>query len=268
MQLHSVGDFPNSLLSGSVAFVDSVIHDDLNVIPLLSTVPPQSSCMESLASLLPVLAPSAQGTLDLGVSSRQPIRVGSLPLAGEINLDLRLRGSLKAPVPTGRLTLSNLQARLPSGRLLLQKGTMDFIADEPWNPLLLAIASGWVGQHFVEAVAFGGMNDGRWVLRSPDSSLTSQDLTLLLEQGAQPLEIASETIPPLSLASNFRPYIMQSTMDKFPDLSGDNVFFTSLQHPRAQWGNERPFSETLDFDPDSTVLPLKAYDSGFEWKFR
>ena len=268
MQLHSVGDLPNSLLSGSVAFVDSVIHDDLNVIPLLSTVPQHPPCMQSLASLLPVLAPSAESTIDLGVSSRQPIRVGSLPLAGEMNLDLRLRGSLKAPVPTGRLTLSNLQVRLTAGRLLLQKGTMDFLSDEPWNPLLLASASGWVGQHFVEAFAFGRMTDGRWVLRSPDSSLTSQDLTLLLEQGSQPLEIASETTPPLSLASNFRPYTMQSTMDKFPDLSGDNVFFTSLQHPGAQWGNERPFSETLDFDPDSTVLPLKAYDSGFEWKFR
>jgi hypothetical protein len=145
---------------------------------------------------------------------------------------------------------------------------MDFLSDEPWNPLLMASASGWEGQQFVEALAFGRMNDGKWVLRSPDSSLTSQDLMLLLELGAYPLVIASENTPPLCLASNFRPYIMQSTMNQFTDLSGGDVIFISLQHPLSQWGSDRPFSESLDFDPDSTVLPLKAFDSRFEWKFQ
>ena len=266
MRLHSAGDLPNSLLSGSVEFVDSVIPGDLHITPLFSFESSQSPVWESVSSLLSIFSPATQGALDLSVISKEPVRVGRPPLAGEISWDVNLRGTLKSPVPTGRLTLTNLQARVPAGRLLLENGTMDFLSDEPWNPLLIAKASGWVGAHFVEAFAFGRFSEGRWMLRSPARNLTAQDLTLLLESGAEPLEIAAESN--LSVATHFMPYVPLSTLNKFPDLSGDAVFFTSLQHPESSWGSDRPFSESLDFAPESTVLPLNAFDMGFAWKFR
>ena len=268
MQLRSTGDLSNSVLSGTIAVVDSRIHNDLHLIPLLSAEPQQPPYMEFLASLLPAfLSPSAQGTLDLSVSTAEPIRIGKQPLAGELACDLKLRGSLKAPVPTGRLTLSNIPVQLPAGRLLMNQGTMEFLPDEPWNPILMAKASGWVAQHFVEASAFGRFSEGRWVLRSLDGLLSPQDLTLLLEIGALPYP--NESVNDFSLATNFRAYVSQACWDQFFDLGwGEGVFFTSLQHPRTPWGSDRPFSDCLNFATDSTVLPLKAFDLGFEWKFR
>ncbi len=268
VRLHSAGELPNSLLSGSVEFVDSVIPEDLHIIPLLSAEPSQPPDLESLTSLLSILSPAPQSNLDLAVSSREPVRVGRSPLAGEISWDLKLRGTLQAPVATGRLTLSNIAAELPAGRLLLENGTMDFLSDEPWNPVLLASASGWVGRHLVEAFAFGRLSEGRWVLRAAKNKMTEQDLTLLLGSGAHPWEVAADGSSDLSLATNFRPYEVRSIMDKLPDLSGNGIFFTSLQYPSSQWGDDRPLSESMDFASDSTVLPLKAFDVGFQWKFR
>jgi len=268
MRLRSSGDLINSVLSGNIAFVESQIHDDLHLTPLFSAEPQPSLYMEFLAALLPAyLSPSAQGTLDLSVSTAEPIRMGMLPLTGELACDLKLRGSLKAPVPSGRVTLSNMPVHLPAGRLLMNQGTMDFLSEEPWNPILMAKASGWLAQHFVEASAFGKFSEGRWLLRSPDGFLSPQDLTLLLEIGALPYP--DESANPLGLASNFRAYVSQSSWHKLFDLGwGDAVFFTSLQHPRTQWGSDRPFSDSLNFATDSTVLPLKAFDLGFEWDFR
>lgn len=213
VRLRSSGDHINSVLSGNIAFVESRIHDDLHLIPLFRAEPQSSPYMEFLAGLLPVyLSPSAQGTLDLSVSTADPIRMGMLPLTGELTCDLKLRGSLKAPVPSGRVTLSNMPVHLPSGRLLMNQGTMDFLSEEPWNPILMAKASGWLAQQFIEATVFGKFSEGRWLLRSRDGFLSPQDLTLLLEIGSLPYP--DEAVTPLVLATNFRPYVMQSSWHK------------------------------------------------------
>jgi len=268
MRLRSAGDLIHSVLNGTLAFVDSRINDELHLVPQSISALQQPQRMESLATLLPAfLSPSAEDTIDIAISTLEPIRVGKLPLAGELACDLKLRGSLMAPVPTGRLILSNIPVVLPAGRLLMTQGTMEFLSDEPWNPILLAKASGWIDHQFVEAFAFGRFNEGRWTLRSHDDHLSPQDLTLLLELGALPY--TNEGVTQLSLATNFRAYILQTSWDKFSDLvSGAGVFFTSLQYPRTQWGSDRPLSESLNFATDTTALPLKGFDLGFEWGFR
>ena len=268
MRLRSAGDLIHSVLNGTLAFVESRINDDLHLVPQSISALQQPQRMESLATLLPAfLSPSAEDTIDIAISTLEPIRVGKLPIAGELAFDLKLRGSLMAPVPTGRLILSNIPVVLPAGRLLMTQGTMEFLSDEPWNPALSAKASGWVDHHFVDAIAFGRLTEGRWILRSLDDRLSPQDLTLLLELGALPYAI--EGVTQLSLATNFRAYILQTSWDKFSDLvSGAGVFFTSLQYPRTQWGSDRPLSESLNFATDTTALPLKGFDLGFEWGFR
>lgn len=257
LDVSAKGTSESGLFRGNVVFVNSKISRVLAGRPVLNAEKLAASPLLSLANTFAFAAPNSQWQCNLQVTCREPIQLTGQKLAGEVIPSLYLEGALESPIPVGRLTLRNVDFLMPAGTFVIQKGALEFLSDSPWNPLAFVEASGWFRHHRLDAVLFGSLKEQKWLLNSPTSTMTPQELFLLVDRGLYPASEDYESpVPDFS-----------STGGMFSFIPNGVVFGTRLGRD-AESFDGWDFSQSLSVENHQTILPVEAFLSGYEWGLR
>jgi TamB, inner membrane protein subunit of TAM complex len=178
------GDNSAGSVSGEVRLLDGRLSKRLEITPLLL------AATDGTAEP-PVFPPLAQGTipepfarwtLDLKIENQTPFLTRGNIASGEILPNISLRGTAGQPVPVGRITLKDVQVLLPVTALNIPEGSVDFLPDSPWIPLLDVRGTARMRGFEIQAYAFGPLNEKKLILRS-EPPLSQRALVRLLAGG-------------------------------------------------------------------------------------
>lgn len=255
VELRAQGDATAGILQGAVRLVDSEIRSKIDVRPLLSATGTIGVDLEKHARTLGSLSPSSNWSLDVRVGCSEPIRLAAQKFAGQIKPALRLGGTVGNPVPVGEVVLEGLECETPGGPFFAERVGLEFFPDKPWEPFLFGKASGFFGGFPLQAVTFGPLPEGKWFLQSSDPLLPqAQSLFLLLCDGLAPLPLTAGQIAPSEFSLVAR--------------SVEPALAVPLRlEDQSPVGGGIRLSDSLDFGLRGALLPLGAFEQGFDWKW-
>ena len=255
VNLRAEGDAATGSLTGDVRFVDSQIRSKIDVRPLLSATGTTGLDSEKYAQTLKLLAPFSNWTLDVGVGCVEPIRLTGQKFTGTVRPALRLCGTTGNPVPIGEILVHELEFEAHGGLFFAEQASLGFFPDKPWEPFVFAEASGFPAGFALDAVAFGPLLEGKWSLRTNDPMPpVNQALFLLMREGLPPKAVPSGQIAPSEFFLAAR--------------SADSAFPVSLQiEDHSVAGNGLLFGDSMDFSLRGALLPIGAFEQGFDWKW-
>jgi translocation and assembly module TamB len=180
LKIHA--DNAGGSVAGSAHLAGARISKRLTITPLLQTPDDRAQGAVFQPPAAEKGSPFADWTLNVKIDSTAPILIPGTIAPGRILPELTLQGTLSAPVPVGRITLSEMQAFLPAATLNIAEGHMDFLPDAPWNPLLDVQGTVQTPDFIIRANAFGPLNERKLLLRS-EPPLTQKSIVLLLQTG-------------------------------------------------------------------------------------
>lgn len=243
------------ILRGEVRFVDSSIRQTIEVSPLLSATGAAGLDLMPHTRALHILAPLPETLLDIKVRCTDPIRFTGQKFTGTIIPNLRLEGTTENPVLVGQVVLEGLEFGVHGRAFFADRAVLGFFPDKPWEPFVLAEASGVSGGFAVSALAFGSLTEGKWVLRSAEP-FPPQALWLLIRNGTPPFALAPDSMGPAEFF-----------------LVGD-AESNGITHPvalrlddQSLAGGGIRFQESMDFSLSGALLPMGSFEHGFEWKW-
>jgi translocation and assembly module TamB len=129
--------------------------------------------------------PLADARFAVRVVTAEPLQLVSNLARGGARLDLHLGGTGKVPIPTGTISLTRSQLRLPSGVLEVPTGTATFTARDPFVPRLDLAGEARLRGYDVTLRVTGTL-EAPEILLSSDPPLPNGDLTLLVLTGQLP----------------------------------------------------------------------------------
>lgn len=180
MDLSAAGNNSSGTVRGLVRLTNSRISRRLHVTLQLPGAPGAVPDFEPPVFHVP--DPFARWTIDVAIASETPFLIRGRISDGTIVPDVNLSGPLARPLPTGRISLKNVEALLPSATMTIPDGRMDFFPDSPWVPVLDVRGVARLPEHDVQAFAFGPSNERKLILRS-EPPLPQESLVLLLDTG-------------------------------------------------------------------------------------
>ena len=123
-------------IGGKVGLRQSRLMQNINFLAALQRGGSVSSRRRGLA--LPSISsgPLAAARFDVALETREPMRLISNVMRGNVRLDMNLGGTGEVLVPTGRVFLDDLRARLPGGTVVFPLGLITFEESDPYDPWL------------------------------------------------------------------------------------------------------------------------------------
>ena len=170
--LNLTGTLENAKISGSLSAVESLVYKDLELIPI--GVPSSAVAKVNLPSVsskksrtLPIPEPFGNWTLDVNVSTEDPILIRGNLASGNIDGSMQVRGTLKEPAPNGVFKINNTKAILPFSTLHVDGGEIIFTTRNGiLNPKLKIPGTSKISGHNVNLLVYGDVSN-------PQTSLTS-----------------------------------------------------------------------------------------------
>lgn len=269
------GDNSAGLVSGDVHLLDGRLSKRLAITPLLLAVPAGATEPVFQPPLAPgtIPAPFAHWTLDLKIESLTPFLVQGNIASGEILPNISLRGTVGQPIPVGRITLKNVQALLPVTTLNIPAGSVDFLPDSPWIPLLDVRGTAKIRGFEIQAYAFGPLNEKKLILRA-EPPLSQQALIRLLAGG---IADGSTPGPRFGQSAQDRAIFLPLPIFTRIDGGGADAGLDSLQGsaggPQSLWQTVAT-TQTLQLvapsDPATALENNGGVSSGatYIWRFR
>ena len=180
------GSLRDALVDGKIQLVRGRVFKELEFLPLslpdqLPPAPPPVTIGRQAPPSLP--APFDRWRFDVGITTREPVRLLGNVLSGGAVADLHLRGTGARPVLEGKASLTNARVRLPFSRLNVTRGDLVFRPDKPFDPELDVLGDSFVGGHQVQVQAYGRALDPKLRLTS-SPPLSEGDIATLLATGS------------------------------------------------------------------------------------
>lgn len=173
-------------LRGRIGLVDGRIFQKLEITPLLQAASSEARPMPLLPNLEDLVPrPWSDWTLDLTVENDTPFLIVGNLASGEIIPEIHVGGTLGHPLPSGTITLKNLQAYLPFSVVTIPEG---FIYLDPLNPRIPTLdvrGFSQVLEYQITLLAQGPLDEGNLFVRS-DPPLSQEAIILLLTTGLAP----------------------------------------------------------------------------------
>lgn len=182
VDLAAAGNNASGLVSGSVRLVDGRIFHRFEITPLLLIAPEEGPDTLFSPPVFSVPEPFSRWAVNVKVENETPFLIRGNIAEGQIIPDLTLTGTLGSPLPTGRVTLRDVQAFLPFTTLTIPDGRIDFLPDAPWVPMLDVRGSASTPDYQINAYAFGPLDEKKLILRS-EPPLPQEALVMLLTTG-------------------------------------------------------------------------------------
>lgn len=180
------GDKAGGRVAGSLLLVDGRIFKRIEITPFIAPSPEQKE--------RPFVPPDFRGLvpdavalwdLDVRVANATPFEMVGNIASGSIVPDLKLGGTLGAPVPSGTITVQGARAYLPFTSMDISEGEIRFLSNDPWMPYLEVRATAQTQDYDVFLHAYGALRDRNLILRS-DPPLSQEALVVLLGTGFAP----------------------------------------------------------------------------------
>lgn len=129
--------------------------------------------------------PLSTAEFDLKVTTTEPLRLLSNVARANVRLDLGIGGTGEVLVPSGRVFLDDLKARLPGGTVTFPLGLITFEEGNPYDPSLNLTGEARLAGYNV-TMAVTGTLSAQTIEASSDPSLPQNDLMLLILSGQPP----------------------------------------------------------------------------------
>ena len=180
------GTLEQARLSGNLGFAESLFYKDFEFIPFgvpESTVPkvqlPSAPAGASSSTKVPVPEPYANWTLDVAISTPDPILVRGNLATGNVTGNGVIRGRLGEPQITLDAELNNASLELPLSKLEIESGTATLRPGLGFIPRISVRGSSRVGQFRVFVYAYGQATSPTLVFTSNPPLPEAEVLTLL-----------------------------------------------------------------------------------------
>ncbi len=153
-------------------------------------------------------------TCDLSIETKEPIRIDTPFLKANGHVNLHVHGSLMAPFIEGSIIVPSGTIGFPYKPLVISKGEINFIKEQPLNPLIELTAKNTVKNHHITLNVTGSVRDNIVLLESTPP-LTQEQIVGLLIAGAH--EDSLDALIPAILMKNVTNYILSSHTSNFFD---------------------------------------------------
>lgn len=188
--LRLTGTLEQATISGRVELVQSMFFRDFEIIPIgipfTTPSPPKLPTLDPTASRVigsQVPAPFDSWKLDLDLRTRDPFLIRGNLAQGSITGDVRIRGTLGQPRPSGTLDIRDFEAELPLSRLKVISGRVVFRPDAPWEPQL-KIRGASVLRPYEVNIFVSGTTANPLVTLSSNPPLPENEILTLLATGS------------------------------------------------------------------------------------
>lgn len=186
--LRLAGLWADARLTGSVGIVDSIFFKDFELLPIGTPfLAPSAAALPKMDTQLDFIgkvpAPFSNWGLDVAVTTVDPILVRGNLGKGQVDVGLRIGGTLGNPLPNGRVRLRDAQARLPFSTLRVSEGLLIFSPQTGFDPVIELRGNAEPRPYRVRIQAYGRLSDPQLVLTS-EPPLPENEIMTLLVTGA------------------------------------------------------------------------------------
>ncbi len=152
------GPIARAAVSGNIDLVRGRVFKEIEFLPLslpnqLPPPPPATALARQGPPALP--APFDAWTFDVGIRTRDPVRLMGNVARGNVVADLKLTGSGARPVLTGRATMEQMWVKLPFSRLNITNGSIEFTEDKPFDPQINVVGESVTDGRMVQVIVQG-----------------------------------------------------------------------------------------------------------------
>jgi len=184
-------------ISGSIDVVQSLFFRDFEIIPI--GIPFTTPSAPSLPRIDPtaskvtgsqVPAPFDSWKLDVDLRTRDPFLIRGNLAQGSITGEVRLRGTLGKPRPTGTLDIREFEAELPLSRLKISSGRAIFRPESPFEPRLEIHGRSILRPYDVN-IFIGGTTANPLITLTSNPPLPENEILTLLATGSTSSQLES-----------------------------------------------------------------------------
>ena len=197
------GPYSKAKIAGTLKIADSLIYKDVEILPFgvprTSETPrpnlpsfSQSPKMEN-----PIISPPSgvmEWNLEVDITTEDPVLIRGNLIDGQITgQNLKLRGTIGSPKPSGTVTTEEIVADLPFSKLEVQSGSITLNPDSPTNSYLELKGSSKISSYLVQVFVSGTIQNPKLVLTS-DPPLPENEIMLLLATGSVSSQLANQEV--------------------------------------------------------------------------
>ena len=179
------GPVSRAAVGGTVELVRGRVFKEIEFLPLSlpNQLPPPPTPTMLARSGPPALPPPFdRWELDVGIRTRDPVRLMGNVARGSVVADFRLTGNGARPVLVGRATLQQMWIKLPFRRLTITEGELVLTEDKPFDPQIRVIGESIMDGRVVEVAVEGrALDPGVRLTSSPP--LPEGEIAALLATG-------------------------------------------------------------------------------------
>ncbi|MDG2401073.1 MAG: translocation/assembly module TamB domain-containing protein [Akkermansiaceae bacterium] len=197
------GPYSKAKIAGTLKIADSLIYKDVEILPFgvprTTEIPrpnlPSFSQRPNMENQM-ISPPSGimEWNLEIDITTKDPILIRGNLVDGKIaGQNLKIRGTIGAPITSGILSTENLVADLPFSKLEVQSGSITLRPDSPANPYLDLKGSSKVSSYLVQVYLSGTLQKPKLVLTS-DPPLPESEIMLLLATGSVSAQLANQEV--------------------------------------------------------------------------
>ena len=144
---------------------------------------------------------------DVSLETKDPVRVDTDFLQANAQVNLLVKNSIAKPEISGSITVNSGILKFPYKPLNITKGTISFVPDEPYNPLVELTAKNKIKKYGVVLHVTGSLLNHSVILESTPS-LTEEQVVALLLVGSE--EDSLNMIMPALIVQNMKNLIFSS----------------------------------------------------------
>lgn len=236
------------VLTGELALTNSLYEKNFSIASLLPGGGQKSAKRTSpgLTGIFFPDPPLRDMRFDVRLTAHEPLQVRSNVARGAVRPDLRLTGTGLQPILRGPILVDTARVLLPSGTLVLERGTVLFREGDPDRPTLDFGGRMQAGGYEV-TVQISGRLDNPEVILSSTPALPREELLLFVLTGAPPGSASADNGSVAVMASPLAVYLGRSVLTQL--LGGrTQAGETALQDLEVQIGREMTQSGGVTVD--------------------
>jgi len=281
--LRLTGTLAKASLTGNLGVSESLYYKDIEIIPFgvpAGTVPtPEVPTVDAPAgsSTIPVPDPYGSWTLDVALTTKDPILIRGNLAEGQLVAKGRIRGTIANPAITLDASLKDASAELPLSKLKIKKGDITLRPGEGFIPKLNIRGRSKVGGHQVFIYVYGRATSPKLVFTSNPPLPEAEVLTLLATgtttSGLEDQQVASVKAFQLLLSEMRRKHggpggnkivgKLLNTLDTVDLRVGDNDQFSGRRFNSATLQLSSKFYASAAFDNEGNSRGILIYSLRF-----
>ena len=182
--LKLAGPWESAVLTGSVGVLDSLFFKDIELLPIGTTVggPVAEALPRIDAAASPTAAvppPFGDWGLDVLVKTRNPFLIRGNVATGQVDVNVKVGGTIGTPAPDGLVTISDFRALLPFTTLKVKSGTVRFEPKLGLDPVIELRGLAEPRPYRVNVFVYGRASNPQLVLTSNPPLPDNEIMTLL-----------------------------------------------------------------------------------------